>query len=148
MSEVGIRPLTATDLPVVQAIEVRAHAFPWTPGIFDDALKSGYYMVVMEQGAAIIGYGVVQIILDEGHLLNITIDPISHGKGLGRQLLHHLLDYARTHTDTLFLEVRPSNTHAIDLYQSEGFNEVGLRRNYYPAVGGGREDALLMAMAF
>lgn len=148
MSEVGIRPLTATDLPAVQAIEVRAHAFPWTPGIFDDALNSGYYIVVMEQGAAIIGYGVVQIILDEGHLLNITIDPARHSKGLGRQLLHHLLDYARTHTDTLFLEVRPSNTHAIALYQSEGFNEVGLRRNYYPAVGGGREDALLMAMAF
>lgn len=148
MPESTIRPLTAADLPAVLAIEARAHAFPWTPGIFEDALKTGYYMVVMEQGATLIGYGVVQVILDEGHLLNITIDPQRHGKGLGRQLLHHLLDYARTHTDTLFLEVRPSNTPAIALYQSEGFNEVGLRRNYYPAVGGGREDALLMAMAF
>jgi ribosomal-protein-alanine N-acetyltransferase len=148
MPELRIRPMVVTDLPAVLAIEVRGHAFPWTPGIFEDNLKSGYYMVVMEQEEAVIGYGVVQVILDEGHLLNITIDPLRHGKGLGRQLLHHLLEYARTHTDTLFLEVRPSNVRAIALYQSEGFNEVGLRRNYYPAVGGGREDALLMAMAF
>lgn len=148
MSESLIRPLTADDLPAVLAIEPRAHAFPWTPGIFEDALKSGYYMVVMEQGGAVVGYGVVQVILDEGHLLNITIEPVRHGRGLGHKLLDHLLDYARQHTATLFLEVRPSNTRAVAMYQAAGFNEIGLRRNYYPAVGGGREDALLMAMAF
>lgn len=143
-----IRPLMAADLPAVLAIEPRAHAFPWTPGIFEDALASGYYMVVMEQGGVIAGYGVVQVILDEGHLLNITIDPVRHGQGLGHVLLDHLIDYARTHTDTLFLEVRPSNRRAVGMYQAAGFNEVGLRRNYYPVAGGGREDALVMAMAF
>lgn len=143
-----IRALTAADLPAVLAIETRAHAFPWTAGILADALASGYYMVVMTEGEAVLGYGVVQVILDEGHLLNITIDPVQQGRGLGRRLLAHLVDYARHHTDTLFLEVRPSNAAAIALYQSEGFNEVGLRRNYYPARDGGREDALLMAMAF
>mgnify|MGYP000846086148 FL=1 len=148
MSEFSIRLMTTADLPAVLSIEARAHSFPWTSGIFEDGLKSGYYMTVMEQGAAVIGYGVVQVILDEGHLLNITIDPKRHGKGLGRQLLHHLLDYARNRTDTLFLEVRPSNIHAVGLYQAEGFNEVGLRRNYYPVAGGGREDAMVMAMAF
>lgn len=148
MAEHRIRPLIASDLPAVLAIETRAHSFPWTPGIFEDALKGGYYMVAMEEGDSVIGYGVVQVILDEGHLLNITIDPLWHGKGKGRLLLHHLLGYARDHTDTLFLEVRPSNVHAVALYQSEGFNEVGLRRNYYPVAGGGREDALVMAMAF
>ncbi len=153
MADVLIRPLTADDLPTVVAIEARGHAFPWTRGNFEDGLASSYYMVVMEQGGAglekkIIGYGVVQVILDEGHLLNITIDPPLNGRGLGRELLLHLLDYARTHTDTLFLEVRPSNHRAIALYQSSGFNEIGLRRNYYPAKGGGKEDALLMAMAF
>jgi len=148
MSDSLIRPLTAEDLPTVLAIEPHAHAFPWTSGIFEDALRSGYYMVVMEQGGAVVGYGVVQVILDEGHLLNITIDPVRHGQGLGRELLEHLIDYARSHTATLFLEVRPSNQRAVALYQAAGFNEIGLRRNYYPAVGGGREDALLMAMAF
>lgn len=148
MPESLIRPLVAGDFPAVLAIEPRAHAFPWTPGIFEDALKSGYYMVVMEQGGAIVGYGVIQVILDEGHLLNITIDPVRHGRGLGHELLAHLIDYASRHTNILFLEVRPSNARAVALYQAAGFNEIGLRRNYYPAVGGGREDALLMAMAF
>lgn len=148
MAENSIRRMTAADLPLVLAIEARGHAFPWTEGNFRDGLESGYYMVVMEQQGMLIGYGVVQIILDEGHLLNITIDPKLNGRGLGRELLLHLLDHARTHTDTLFLEVRPSNSRAIALYQTSGFNEIGLRRNYYPAKDGGREDALLMAMAF
>ncbi|MCC2637478.1 MAG: uncharacterized protein K0Q68_1197 [Moraxellaceae bacterium] len=148
MTEAVIRPLVVDDLPGVLLLEQRAHAFPWSAGNFGDALVSGYYMVAMETGGQLIGYGIVQVILDEGHLLNITIAPDLHGRGLGRELLLHLLDYAKTHTDTLFLEVRPSNTRAIALYQACGFNEVGLRRNYYPARDGGREDALLMAMAF
>lgn len=148
MAESVIRPMTSGDLAAVLAIEARAHSFPWSRGNFEDGLCSGYYMVVLEQGTGIAGYGVVQVILDEGHLLNITIDPALHGHGLGRHLLLHLLDYARSHTDTLFLEVRPSNQRAIALYQTSGFNEIGLRRNYYPARNGGREDALLMALAF
>lgn len=148
MAEQPIRPLTAEDLPAVLALEVQGHAFPWSRGNFEDALASAYYMVVLEQDGRVSGYGIVQVILDEGHLLNITIDTALHGQGLGRYLLQHLLDYAHSHTDTLFLEVRPSNTRAITLYQSAGFNEIGLRRNYYPAKDGGREDALLMAMAF
>lgn len=148
MADRQIRPLELADLPAVLALEARAHAFPWTRGNFEDALVSGYYMVVMERAGTLAGYGVVQIILDEGHLLNITVAPALHGKGLGRELLLHLMDYARQRTDTLFLEVRPSNIRAIALYQAAGFNEIGLRRNYYPARNGGREDALLMALAF
>lgn len=143
-----IRPLHADDLPAVLALEAQGHDFPWTRGNFEDAVKGGYHMVVLELAGKVAGYGIVQIILDEGHLLNITIDPALHGRGLGRHLLLQLLEYARTHTDTLFLEVRPSNVHAISLYQTVGFNEIGLRRNYYPARDGGREDALLMALAF
>lgn len=148
MTEPRIRPLREDDLPVVLALEQRAHAFPWTAGNFRDGLANGYYMVAMEEAGRVIGYGIVQVILDEGHLLNITVDPDLHGRGLGRHLLLHLLDHAREKTDTLFLEVRPSNHRAIALYQTSGFNEIGLRRNYYPARGGGREDALLMALAF
>ncbi|MES2917596.1 MAG: ribosomal protein S18-alanine N-acetyltransferase [Pseudomonadota bacterium] len=148
MAEPLIRSLDLADLPAALALEKRAHAFPWSQGNFGDAHASGYYMVVMEEGGRLIGYGIVQVILDEGHLLNITVDPDLHGRGLGRTLLQHLLDYAAQKTDTLFLEVRPSNRRAIALYQAAGFNEIGLRRHYYPAVGGGREDALLMALAF
>ena len=148
MPERIIRALTDSDLPLVVAMERRAHSFPWSHGNFADAYASNYYMVVMEAGNRLVGYGIVQVILDEAHLLNITIDPEQHGRGLGRELLQHLLDYTQGKADTLFLEVRPSNTRAIALYQTAGFNEIGLRRNYYPAAGGGREDALLMALAF
>lgn len=148
MAEVSLRPLEPADLPAVLAIEARGHDFPWTAGNFQDALRSGYHMVVLEQAGRVVGYGIVQVILDEGHLLNITVDPDCQGRGWGRLLLQHLLDYAHGNTDTLFLEVRPSNARAIRLYQLAGFNEIGLRRNYYPARDGGREDALLMAMAF
>jgi ribosomal-protein-alanine N-acetyltransferase len=148
MAEPLIRPFRLEDIPAVLVLEARAHAFPWSQGNFADALCSGYYMVVLEVEGHLAGYGVVQVILDEGHLLNITIDPTRHGQGLGRLLLRHLLDYAQGCTDTLFLEVRPSNHRAIALYQSMGFNEIGLRRNYYPARNGAREDALLMALAF
>ena len=148
MADWQIRSMSSGDIPAVLAIEAQAHAFPWSRGNFEDALVSGYYMVVLEKAGTVSGYGVVQIILDEGHLLNITIAPQLHGQGLGRELLLHLMDYARHRTDTLFLEVRPSNNRAIALYQTAGFNEIGLRRNYYPARNGGREDALLMALAF
>lgn len=148
MADWLIRPMDSADVPAVVAIEAQAHAFPWSSGNFEDGLVSGYYMVVLEKAGTVAGYGVVQIILDEGHLLNITIAPRLHGQGLGRELLLHLMDYARQRTDTLFLEVRPSNRRAIALYHTAGFNEIGLRRNYYPARDGGREDALLMALAF
>jgi ribosomal-protein-alanine N-acetyltransferase len=66
---------------------------------------------------------------------------------LGRKFLRHLIEVARQDgADMMFLEVRPSNDKAIGLYLSEGFNEIGLRRNYYPAANG-REDAILMGMA-
>ncbi|MCD6061688.1 MAG: rimI [Moraxellaceae bacterium] len=148
MADWQIRSMTSGDIPAVLAIEAQAHDFPWSHGNFEDGLVSGYYMVVLEKAGTVSGYGVVQIILDEGHLLNITITPQLHGQGLGRELLLHLMDYARHRTDTLFLEVRPSNNRAIALYQTAGFNEIGLRRNYYPSRNGGREDALLMALAF
>ena len=81
----------------------------------------------------------------ECHVLNLCIDPELRGKGLGRYLMKHLLDLARHHkAEMVFLEVRPSNRHAIALYESMGFNEVGRRRRYYPAKKG-REDALVLA---
>jgi len=65
--------------------------------------------------------------------------------GLGRKILNYLVDLARRHdADTVLLEVRPSNRAAVSLYHELGFNEVGTRRNYYPAENG-REDAMILA---
>jgi len=100
---------------------------------------------VLEQDGAVIGFAFVQRILDEAHLLDIAIAPSHRGKGLGRELLRQLMDEVLVSGVTIwFLEVRVSNVTAISLYQSLGYNELSLRRNYYDGPDG-KEDALLMA---
>ncbi len=142
---VAMRPMRATDLDAVMAVERRAYPFPWTPGIFEDCLRAGYPAWVMHARDGIVGYGVLSIAAGEAHVLNVCIDPRHQGRGLGRQLFRALIDDAdRLGAARVFLEVRPSNPAAIALYHDEGFNEIGRRPRYYPAHDG-REDAIVMA---
>ena len=144
MSQVTFRPMVEADLDAVVTIEQAAFSHPWTRKLFQEGLSS-YQCWVMYADGVQIGHGVIQLILDEAHLLNITVRPQSQGRGLGLQLLEHLMQRARQlGAGECFLEVRASNQSAYRLYERFGFNEVGRRRDYYPAVGG-REDALVMA---
>jgi [ribosomal protein S18]-alanine N-acetyltransferase len=80
----------------------------------------------------------------EAHVLNLCIGEAWRGRGIGGLLLSHLLEFAGAlGVGEVFLEVRPSNTQAIRLYQSLGFSQIGIRRGYYQAVGG-REDAVVL----
>lgn len=143
---VSLRALRENDLNAVMAIEVRGYPYPWTRGIFLDCLRAGYPGLAMEQDGLLIGYSVLSLAADEAHVLNICIDPLVQSRGLGRQLLRALVEMARNRgAQRVFLEVRPSNTPALRLYHSEGFNEIGRRPRYYPAAQG-REDALVMAI--
>jgi ribosomal-protein-alanine N-acetyltransferase len=138
------RPMTEADVDAVLAIEQAAFSHPWTRGLYVDAVKS-YDCWVMFQGEQQVGHGVIDLILDEAHLLNITIDPAYQGRGLGLALLEHLMSRAQQRGgQECFLEVRASNQSAYRLYERFGFNEIGRRRNYSPPPGGG-EDALVMA---
>ncbi|MCJ8170017.1 ribosomal protein S18-alanine N-acetyltransferase [Atopomonas sediminilitoris] len=141
----SFRPMTAADLDAVVAIEFAAFSHPWTRGIFADCLKTGYEGWLMFLGAQQIGHGVINRVLDEAHLLNITVKPENQGQGLGLKLLEHLMARAQAQEClTCYLEVRESNAPAYRLYERFGFNEIGRRRDYYPAADG-REDALVMA---
>ena len=143
---VSLRPMREDDLDTVMAIERRAYPFPWTRGILRDCLRAGYPAWVLEEGGEAIGYAVLSIAAAEAHILNLCTAPEVQGRGHGRYLLRALLELARGRgVQRVFLEVRPSNVHAITLYDSEGFNEIGRRPRYYPAVGG-REDAIVMAI--
>ena len=143
---VSLRALRESDLNAVMAIELRGYPFPWTRGIFIDCLRAGYPGLAMERDGLLVGYGVLSIAADEAHVLNICIDPLAQSRGLGRQLLRALVQLAADRgAQRVFLEVRPSNTPALALYQSEGFNEIGRRPRYYPAAQG-REDAVVMAI--
>lgn len=140
-----VRPLLADDLDAVMAIEERAYAFPWTKGIFRDCLRVGYCCWCYEIDGVIHGYGVMSVAAGESHILNLTVNPPSQRRGVGTRLLKHFLQLACRHNaDVAMLEVRPSNTAALRLYEKLGFNEIGVRRNYYPCENG-REDALLLA---
>ncbi|HEU4773277.1 MAG TPA: ribosomal protein S18-alanine N-acetyltransferase [Lysobacter sp.] len=138
--------MQADDLAAVHALEVRAYEFPWTLGIFRDCLNADYPAWVLEDEGRIVGYFLMSLAAGEAHILNICIAPELQGHGHGRALLRVLLQLARARrAQRVFLEVRPSNTHAIALYHDEGFNEIGRRPRYYPAHQG-REDGLVMAL--
>ena len=139
------RLMTVHDLPVIMEIENRSYEYPWTEGIFHDCMRFGYSSWVTEIDRDIVGYAVMSLAVQECHILNICVDPKLQGQGIGRRLLLELLSIAQAReADTAFLEVRPSNVHALSLYFSEGFNEIGNRRDYYPAKYG-REDAVILA---
>jgi [ribosomal protein S18]-alanine N-acetyltransferase len=142
-----VRSMRVEDLGQVTAIEIAAYAFPWTEGIFRDCLRVGYSCWVLESFGDVLGYGIMSIAYGESHVLNLCVNPQHQGHGHGRELLRRLLDLSERYADTAFLEVRPSNAVALDLYLSEGFNEVGRRKGYYPAQRG-REDAVILAKAF
>ena len=143
-----IRPMNEADLDMVMAIEPHAYEYSWTKGIFRDCLRVGYSSWVMEnERGGIDGYGVMSLGVGEAHILNLTVAPAMQGQGLGKMLLNHFIERAHAHhLDTLLLEVRPSNKVAVALYDKAGFNEVGVRKNYYPSKYG-REDAIILALS-
>ncbi len=138
-------PMNANDLDGVLAIENAVYPFPWTRGNFADSLAAGYSAWVCRIGGELVGYAVVMMILDEAHLLNISVDQRRHGMGFGARLLRHTMAVARTlGARSMLLEVRPSNERALQLYQHFGFVRIGRRKAYYPAHEG-REDALVLS---
>jgi ribosomal-protein-alanine N-acetyltransferase len=133
------------DLDAIMAIEQRAYTHPWTRGIMRDCLRVGYCCWLYESQGRVDAYGVLSTSADEAHILNLTVRPECQGQGLGRKMLTQMLRLAARHgADTVFLEVRPSNLPAIALYHKMGFNEIGVRKGYYPDRDG-REDALVLA---
>lgn len=144
MSRVTFRDMTAADLDAVMRVEAAAFSHPWSRQLFADSIGSYDCQLLLLDGVQV-GHGVVQSILDEAHLLNLTIDPACQGRGLGRQLLEQLMRRAAERgARECFLELRASNLPAYRLYEGFGFNEIGRRRGYYPGSQG-REDALVMA---
>lgn len=141
------RPMQMDDLDAIMVIEPQIYPYPWTRGNFSDSLSSGYSAWVLVWNEKIIGYSLMMMVLDEAHLLNLSVAKDFQKQGLGRLLLENMVGIAKNnHMTNMFLEVRPSNISAIALYENMGFNEMAIRRAYYPAAAG-REDALLMGLA-
>ena len=150
--EAQLEAMTGEWLEAVARVEQSAYDHPWSAGNFNDSVKAGYHAQMLTAGVApaaeLIGYFVAMRGVDEVHLLNITVAPAYQRQGWGHVMLDALTLWARGQgAQWLWLEVRLSNVHAKTLYERYGFREVGLRRNYYPAFAGEREDAIVMSFA-
>ena len=133
------------DVEPVFALDEAIYPFPWTETIFSDCIKAGHLCIVNEINNEFVAYGVVAMVVDEAHILNLSVSKNSQGKGYGRELLLYLLGLVkRANAIRALLEVRESNQIAINLYKSLDFEEIGLRKGYYPAEDG-REDAIVLA---
>lgn len=142
----SFRAMLASDLDRVLENEVRSYQFPWSKGNFSDCLAARHECRVLLLDARVVGHGILALGPQEAHLLNVCVCRDRQGQGLGRALVMHMLERAKARqAEMIFLEVRPSNAVAVNLYRSLGFNEIGVRRNYYPAQRG-HEDAQVMAL--
>ncbi len=145
--EVQFEPLLAEHIDRVVQVEQRAYAHPWNRTNFLDALQSGYQAQMLVADEILLGYFVAMQGVEEVHLLNITVAPEYQGQGWSRVMLDALTLWARGQKALwLWLEVRVGNTRALHVYEAHGFQRVGMRKGYYPAGNGQREDAAVMGL--
>jgi [ribosomal protein S18]-alanine N-acetyltransferase len=143
-----LQPMHATGLDAVLAIESAAYEFPWSRGNFIDSLAAGYWAQwLIGASSQLLGYVVAMHGVHEMHLLNLTVAPAHQHAGHARFMLDALVQQAaQQRAEHLWLEVRASNLRGRALYRRYGFCEIGVRKGYYPAAQGQREDALVMSL--
>jgi len=159
-AELSFMPMQEADLDAVLAIESISHIHPWTRGNFMDSLAAGHwaYCIRPQLDQALQGsyldpeilwaYCILFPAVDELHLLNITVSPKLRQLGLGSRIMTAIEGVAaQQNFPRMLLEVRPSNTAAVSLYNKLGYEQIGLRKGYYPAdlQTGSREDGLVLA---
>ncbi len=138
-----IRLMQASDLHVVAEIENQVQSHPWKISQFEESITS-YVSTVIEHNHQVVGFCILQPVLDEANLLLMAIHPSQQGRGLGYQLLEESITLLKNNPVQIFLEVRESNQAAIALYEKSGFHQIDLRKNYYPNKDGSREHAIIM----
>ena len=141
----GFRTMGDDDVPQVVEIDRAACRFPWSAGIYRDCIRAGYHCWLYQTEARVVVFAILSVAAGEAHVLNLCVRPDKQGKGYGRMMLRQLLEQAaQAGATTIFLEVRASNEVALNLYKTEGFEQLGRRTGYYPA-GENREDAIVLA---
>lgn len=141
-----IRLMNASDVAVVAEIENLVQSHPWTKKQFEDSVNT-YQVTVIEQQEQVVGFCILQPVLDEANLLLMAVHPSQQGKGMGYQLLEASLAMLKNDPVQVFLEVRESNIAAIKLYEKSDFHQIDMRKNYYPQADGSREHAIIMVKA-
>ena len=141
-----VLPMLPADLAEVIDLEQRSQAFPWSQRNFEDSLAAAYPAWVIRLDKALVGFCVAMPTPDDIHVLVIAVDPDHRRRRLATRLLELVEQMARDlGLPRMLLEVRPSNHSALAFYRATGFEQIGVRRHYYPAGKGEREDAWVMA---
>lgn len=143
-----IREMRPDDLEQVIQIEHEIFLFPWSIVNFSDSIRAGYHcrVLVKPDTDLVMGYGILMTGPGEAHVLTLGVGAAWQNRGLGEKMLRYLIELSREYqAEFVLLDVRESNTGAINLYQRVGFQQVAVRKGYYPAMCG-REDALVMRL--
>ncbi len=139
-----IRPMKAADIDTVVSIEQAAYRAPWSEILIRDCVTVGLQCWVLEIEQQIMAYGIMAFHQGECHLLNLCVDPKQRRQHYASHLLDFLLHLTcKSEIPSMFLEVRPSNTAAMNLYKKKGFIETGIVEDYY-REGVEPEDALVL----
>ena len=138
-----LKRMTHDHVSQVMRIEQASFEPSWTDLSFHILIDRDCECWILQAGHRIAGYGVCQVEASLAHILNICVDPELRGLGYGRKLLNHLLRQAGSGAEYAVLEVRRSNSKALNLYQSSGFRKQSIKPDYYP-TDSGREDAIVL----
>ena len=150
MDRLRISEMTEVDLGDVLTIERGSFPLPWSEGMFKAELSLDFshdFAAKLNPNGdeeVLVGYMCFWVIEGEAHLLNIAVKPDYRRMGLGTHLMRFFIDFCRTEmVESLTLDVRPSNSSAIEMYRKMGFRKKGLRPRYYADNG---EDAFIMGL--
>lgn len=147
-AKVRIVPMTADHLDEAAALERVCFSDPWSRNMLAEELDNALaaFLAALDGTGAVVGYAGLQVVLDEGYILNIAVRPDCRRQQIASQLLEVFINFAQgNRLSFLTLEVRASNAPAVALYERWGFAEAGRRRNYYEHP---REDAVIMTREF
>ena len=142
-----IVPMDRGHIPQIAALERECFSTPWSENMLSDALfdPKASFIVAEDGEGGVLGYAGLQVVLDEGYIDNIAVEPDARRHGVASALLDVYCRFGAVNLAFLTLEVRASNDPAIGLYEKYGFQRAGIRPGYYQQP---REDAVIMTREF
>lgn len=145
LREITLNAMKVEDLPQIVAIETSSFTTPWSETLFyNEILKTIAVPRVAKTDGKVVGYLCANVILDEGHILNLAVHPEFRGLGVASSLIREMVGIMRERDcRSVFLEVRVSNKEARSMYEKFGFCLLGTRKNYYISPV---EDAVIMVL--
>ena len=134
-------------IPQIEKLEQVCFSVPWTENMLTDALfdPQASFIVAEDDEGNVVGYAGLHVVLDEGYIDNVAVEPDARRHGVGSALLEVFCRFGAANLAFLTLEVRASNEAAIGLYEKHGFHRAGLRPGYYQKP---KEDAVIMTREF